>query len=235
LLPTLRRPGRCIVRSGSSVMTPFTEPSPLPGACAVMMTGLLGRGLPVAMSSAWSLWKNFPFSLLRDVSQIVFDWRSMTGVAVMPTSDRAGRIACRSKARTGRSSASRAGSVRTRVVGVECVDRVVLGRDVDHVLAVDAADVERLRVDLSVDGSREEPSNAAAFTFDVVRSFSFVLAPVRFTSLRDVSTWTLEATACSLVSASSPMSSAVQAPRPHTPSATRPAETRREERRMGVG
>ena len=50
---------------------------------------------------------------------------------------------------------------RRRVVGVEGVDGVVLGRDVDHVVDLrvghrQTADVERLRIDLSVDGAREQ-------------------------------------------------------------------------------
>jgi hypothetical protein len=71
---------------GSNETCPPTLPTPVPGAFAVMTCGLFARGWPVAMSSAWSLWKNCPFSLFRVVNQIVFASASITGVDVMPTS-----------------------------------------------------------------------------------------------------------------------------------------------------
>jgi hypothetical protein len=73
-------------RSGSIVMTPPTLPAPVPGALAVITTGLLGRGRPVAMSMAWRRWTYAPLSLVFAVNQIVFAARSITGVAVMPIS-----------------------------------------------------------------------------------------------------------------------------------------------------
>ena len=68
------------------VRTPATLPAPFPGALAVITTGLLGRGRPVAMSSAWSRWTYAPFSFVFAVNQIVFAATSITGVAVIPIS-----------------------------------------------------------------------------------------------------------------------------------------------------
>ena len=142
-----------------------------------MTSGLPGRSLPLRMSIACSRWTNVPFSFVRVTKYIVCDDRVDDRCAADPDVAGEVQVGAAGLADVGAGHGHDAGrGVRVvdapersggrRIVGVEGVDAVVVRRDVDDVADadarnVDALDVQRLPVDLVVDGALEELAELA--------------------------------------------------------------------------